>query len=113
MKLVIKILVLLLCFSRFLYLDQDVPSYMISGISQEDESYYSIGALLRYYNDVEKTDTNYSSHSGDLVCLYSTPLTYLSFHALGNNYWGLRFMIPLLSIIIIFFLYRISEKYIH
>ena len=110
MKIVIKIFVLLLCFSRFLYLDQDVPSYMISGISQEDESYYSIGALQRYYNDIEKTEANYSSHSGDLVCMYSTPFTYLTFHILGNNYWGLRFMVPLLSIIIIFFLYRISDK---
>ena len=113
MKIVIKILVLLLCFSRFLYLDQDAPSYMISGISQEDESYYSMGALIRYYNDIEKTETNYSSKSGDPVCLYSTPLTYLSFHVLGNNYWGLRFMIPLLSIIIIFFLFRISDKEIN
>ena len=110
MKIVIKILVLLLCFSRFLYLDQDVPSYMISGISQEDESYYSIGALLRYYNDVDRTETNYSSYSGDPVCMYSTPLTYLSFHALGNNYWGLRFVIPLLSLMIILFLFRISYK---
>ena len=110
MKILIKIFVILLCFSRFLYLDQDVPSYMISGISQEDESYYSMGAISRYYNDIEKTEPNFSSYSGDPVCMYSTPLTYLSFHLLGNNYWGLRFVIPLLSIIIIFFLFRIADK---
>ena len=68
MKILIKIFVILLCFSRFLYLDQDVPSYMISGISQEDESYYSMGAISRYYNDIEKTDPNFSLHFEDPVC---------------------------------------------
>ena len=76
-KFSIQLVVVILLFSRFLYLDQDVPSYMVSGISQEDESYYSIGGLLRYYNDVCKTDPNFNTTSSDLVCLYSTPLTYL------------------------------------
>jgi len=109
-KFSIQLVVVILLFSRFLYLDQDVPSYMVSGISQEDESYYSIGGLLRYYNDVGKTDPNFNTTSSDLVCLYSTPLTYLSFHLFGNNYWGLRFGVPFISLIVVFFLFKISCK---
>ena len=109
MRVIVKILVFVLCFSRFFYLDQDVPSYMISGISQEDESYYSIGAVLRYFTDLGLTEPDYNSTVADPVCMYSTPLTYLTFHIFGNNYWGLRLSVTILSLLIIFLLYKSSK----
>tara|TARA_B100001287_G_scaffold240654_1_gene215173 strand:- start:70 stop:1737 length:1668 start_codon:yes stop_codon:yes gene_type:complete len=109
-SLFIKVFLITLCISRFFYLDQDVPSYMISGISQEDESYYSIGAVLRYFSDLGLTEPEYNSTAADPVCLYSTPLTYLSFHVFGNNYWGLRFSVPVLSLLVIFLLYKSAKN---
>ena len=99
-----------LIFSRFLYLDQDVPSYMISGICQEDESYYANGALLRYYSDIDQTNIYFNKCASEVVKLYSIPLTYLTLHLFGNNYWGLRISIPFLSIFIILLLSSMAYR---
>ena len=99
-----------LIFSRFLYLDQDVPSYMISGICQEDESYYANGALLRYYSDIDQTSIYFNKCASEVVKLYSIPLTYLTLHLFGNNYWGLRISIPFLSIFIILLLSSMAYR---
>ena len=99
-----------LIFSRFLYLDQDVPSYMISGICQEDESYYANGALLRYYSDIDQTSIYFNKCASEVVKLYSIPFTYLTLHLFGNNYWGLRISIPFLSIFIILLLSSMAYR---
>ena len=112
-----------MCFSRFLFLDQDVPSYMISGISQEDESYYSIGALQRYYNDIEKTEKKEeaSTHKIGIYLWIWTLLFVLSFFSYmvdwyqfqGMLRWSLIlfFMFLKAGLIMAFFMHLFWERY--
>lgn len=101
---VFLLLCLILFSFRFFFLDQDAPSYFIGGINQGDETYYSFSAVVKYDIDKGKTLKGFEKPPFEGMGMYSTPLTYISLHILGNNYYGLRIPIVLLSIITILLL---------
>lgn len=94
---------------RFVNIDQDGPSYMVSGVSIEDEAYYAVGAIERF-NELDNTFLSefYQKKSEVLVFgqnLITTPFIYF----LGDNYWGLRgapLVMSLLSILLLFNIYK-------
>lgn len=100
----------LLLIGRFIYLDQDVPGYFISGISQEDEAYYSTEGINLYNLDHGRYLKGYEHNNMAPLLLYSTPLTYLSLKIFGNTYWGLRVPVVLISILVILLLHDILNR---
>ena len=102
-------LVLVLCVMRFVFLDQDAPSYMVGGICQEDEAYYVTGAIERYNIDQGLFIEGTSQTDGEVLMLATVPLTYLSFKIFGDNYYGLRIpavILSLLSLLLLLLIFR-------
>lgn len=102
-------MVLVLCVMRFVFLDQDAPSYMVGGICQEDEAYYVTGAIERYNIDQNLFIEGTSQTDGEVLMLATVPLTYLSFKIFGDTYYGLRIpavMLSLLSLLLLLLVYR-------
>lgn len=105
-KLILGLIVCIAIILRFVYLDQDVPSYYIGGINQEDEVYYTLLGLTHYNIDEDKTVDGYTEVYSTPYIIAMAPLTYLSIHLFGLNYWALRLPVVLLSILTIIILIR-------
>jgi 4-amino-4-deoxy-L-arabinose transferase-like glycosyltransferase len=105
------LIIILLSFFRFIYLDQDVHSRMIEGIAQGDEVYYAYSAYDKYLEDndkivIDKNDIKFFKG----FSLQNFPVTYLSLKVFGNNYYGLRISAVIFSLFSILLLYITSKK---
>ncbi len=100
----------ILLIMRFVYLDQDAPSYFISGVCQEDEAYYSNGALSFIYSDHDPEIE--MEHGNKLYSLgiFRNAISLISFKLFGLNYWGLRLPAVMFSIVIILLFLDIGRK---
>jgi hypothetical protein len=95
------LLIVLLAVPRFMYLDQDIPAYMVSGLSQEDEPYYCIGGINEYLKDEGRLHPDFISSDISALQVVNTPTTYFSLKCAGNNYYGLRLPVVIISLIVI------------
>lgn len=109
-KVIAVLLVLVLIALRFVYLDQDAPAYMIGGICQEDEIYYVLGAVNDYNKDNGRVIEGFETIRGEGLMLYGSHLVYWSLKIFGNNYWGLRIPVVLISLLSIFLIYDILRR---
>lgn len=110
-KTLVTSIIIILSIFRFIYLDQDVHSRMIEGISQGDEVFYAFAGYEQYLqenNRLINDDEDIKFYKG--LSFNNYPLTYLSLHIFGNNYYGLRLSSVLSSLLAIFLLYRVSIK---
>jgi len=94
---------------RFAYLDQDAPVYQLANVSQEDEPYYSQGALLKLCTNEGRTVKGFEKTKGEVFDIYNRQITYFSLKLFGNNYWGLRVPDVLASILFILLMYSIFK----
>lgn len=97
-------MVIVLVITRFLFLDQDAPSYMVGGVTQDDEPYYSLGAIGKYNADEGRLIKGFEQVYGEALLLFNTHITYFSLKIFGNNYWGLRLPAVLISLMTILLL---------
>ncbi|MDP2385491.1 MAG: glycosyltransferase family 39 protein [Bacteroidota bacterium] len=109
-KLHIVFIVILLSVPRFLFLEQDVPSYMIGGLSQEDEPYYCIGGVNNFLADEGRLHPDFSKTDIELLQIINTPTTYLSLKLFGSNYYGLRMPVVICSVFITLLLALFANK---
>lgn len=109
-KWILYLTIVVLVVVRFMYLDQDAPSYMIGGICQEDEQYYTLEAINRYNEDNGRLVEGFEHVYAGGLTLYSLPLTYTTLKLIGNNYWGFRISVVLLSLLTILMLFDIIRK---
>lgn len=94
---------------RFAYLDQDAHTYQLTNISQEDEPYYSQGAILKLCASQGRTVPGFERTQTQALDSYNMPVTYLSLIIFGNNYWGLRIPDVLASLLFILLCYSILK----
>ncbi|MBK6836149.1 MAG: hypothetical protein IPG89_18510 [Bacteroidetes bacterium] len=108
----IQLVLIVLMFSipKFIFLDQDIPSYMIGGLSQEDEAYYCIGGVNRYLADENRSYELNAKSTIEALQLINTPTTYLSLKIFGNNYYGLRIPIVIVSLLLNLILVLFANK---
>lgn len=109
----ITILIFILGFAfRLVNLEQDLPPYNQTGLSQTDESYYcfwAINDLLREQHrtlDLEEL----KGYEKNIIISISYPFTYFSVKLFGYNYIGLRFGVVFgyfLSVVLIYLSLRI------
>ncbi|MFH1005445.1 MAG: hypothetical protein V1781_08155 [Bacteroidota bacterium] len=100
----IIIVISFLVIARFLYLDQDAPSYMISGICQEDEAAYCWDAIIKTKADNGNVLKGFEQAKYPGLIMAYTPLTYFCLKLFGFTYYGLRIPSVILSLLIFFFL---------
>ncbi|HXP50809.1 MAG TPA: glycosyltransferase family 39 protein [Bacteroidia bacterium] len=94
---------------RFAYLDQDAPVYQFANVCQEDEPYYSQGAILKLCANEGRTVKGFEKTKGEVFDMYNRYITYTSLKIFGNNYWGLRIPDVLASILFILLIYSIFK----
>ncbi len=104
------LLVLLLAIPRFFFLDQDVPSYMIGGLSQEDEAYYCLGGINKFLKDENRVHPDFTKSDIEAIQVINTPTTYMSLKIFGNNYYGLRVPVVFCSILMILLLSLLANR---
>ena len=109
-KLFIYGLLLFFILIRCYHLDQDAPSMMISAICEEDEAYYTIEGINEYNIDNNRFLKGFEHNLVAPIVFYSKTITYLSLKIFGNNFWGLRMPVVLLSFIIALLLLNIFKK---
>jgi len=94
---------------RFAYLDQDAPVYQLANVCQEDEPYYSQGAILKLCANEGRAVRGFEKTKGEVFDIYNSEATYLSLKLFGNNYWGLRIPDVIASILFILLMYSIFK----
>lgn len=109
-KRLIYLAFLLVIVPRFLYLDQDVPAYMISGLCQEDEPYYSIGGVNKFLKEMHPEMAEVKSPIATGVQLFITPISYVSFKIFGNNYWALRIPLAVMGCLVLLMYFMFIQK---
>ncbi len=95
---------------RFAYLDQDTPAYQLTNISQEDEPYYSISAVLKLCNDDGRTVKGFERTKSEGLDMYNRLLTYSSLKIFGNNYWGLRIPDVIVSLLFLLLMFSVFNS---
>jgi 4-amino-4-deoxy-L-arabinose transferase-like glycosyltransferase len=95
---------------RFAYLDQDTPTYSLTNVCQEDEPYYSLGAIHQLCADEGRQVSGFEKTKGDFIDMYSRLLMYPSLKVFGNNYWGLRIPDVLISLLLIWLIFSMFKK---
>jgi len=90
---------------RFTYLDQDAPVYQLTNICQEDEPYYSQGAILKLCKDDGRLVNGFSKSHSEGLDMYNRLITYVSLKVFGNNYWALRIPDVIISLLFILFMF--------
>ncbi|MGP8217524.1 MAG: ArnT family glycosyltransferase [Bacteroidia bacterium] len=94
---------------RFAYLDQDAPVWEIGNINQEDEPYYSEGAILKLCADEGRTVKGFERAKGEPNDMYNKPLAYACLKVFGNNYWGLRVPDVIASVLFLLLIFSVFK----
>ncbi len=102
--------------TRFINIEQDIPSFNQVGLSQTDEPYYNGLWPLNDFLKDNKRDFHSSQIKHDkkeIVLSISYPLIKMGVFLFGYNYIGLRFGVVCLSILSIFGLFLILKNMNH
>ena len=99
-----SIIIVFLCL-RFCNLNQDAPSMMISSICEEDEAYYSVEGINQYNVEHNRYIKGFEKSMIAPLLIYSKSITYICLNIFGNNFYGLRVPVVLISILFLLFLF--------
>lgn len=111
-KIIIGFLMLILCLSRFLFLDSEIRVPFGDFASKIDELYYTIYGFNLYHHGTWLIEPKMDALVSYLpVALFQNVLAFFSLKAFGNNYWGLRIPSALSSVILIILLYIVLKKH--
>ena len=100
-----SIIIVFLCL-RFCNLNQDAPSMMISSICEEDEAYYSVEGINQYNVEHNRYIKGFEKSMIAPLLIYSKSITYICLNIFGNNFYGLRVPVVLISILFLLFLFK-------
>lgn len=111
-KILLIISIIFLALFRFIFLDQDSKSFFIDGVAQEDEAYYTIGAINEVLEEKGMKLPVDPSLESEALVMQSKPLTYLGLKVFGNTFWGLRIPVVLVSLLCIYLFWIICCRFV-
>ena len=104
--------ILLIFFSRFLFLSADSAPYSETLLGSKDEQEYNKVAInLYHHNQINPTIVDSIKADGDIALIFQNVCQVISMKILGNNYYGFRLASVIFSVLVFLLLFLLLEKY--